>query len=149
MNPPTNLDSHWTAGIARRIITPTSNVELAGLGYYLNRTAERKRDHLTATAFVIGDEQRNSMAFVAMDLMYNDAKFTSKIREQVAARTDIPTEAICVNFSHSHNAPTAGYARGLGEIDLNYLQFAGDQAADAVVEAWREREPAPFAGRFA
>jgi len=82
----------------------------------LNRTPERIRDDLTATALGIGDERGRCVAFVAMDLMNNDAQFTRNIREQVAARTDIPKEGICVNFSHSHNARTAGYARGVGEI---------------------------------
>jgi hypothetical protein len=132
----------WKVGIARRVITPGKHVELAGLGYYLNRTPERIRDNLAATAFVIGNEQGQSVVLVAMDLMYNDASFTRTIREHAAARTDIPAEAICVNFSHSHNAPTAGYARGVGEIDRPYLQFAAKQAADAVVEAWREKQPA-------
>jgi len=132
----------WKVGIARRIITPGKHVELAGLGYYLNRTPERVRDNLAATAFVIGNKQGQSIALVAMDLMYNDANFTRTIREQAAARTDIPTEAICVNCSHSHNAPTAGYARGVGEIDRPYLQFAAKQAADAIVEAWHEKQPA-------
>lgn len=136
-----NQTSKWTAGIARRIITPTSDVELAGLGYYLNRTAERVRDHLTVTAFVIRSAKGNSLALVAMDLMYNDANFTRTIREQVSERTGIPAEAICVNFSHSHNAPTAGFARGVGEVNDAYLQFAAKQAVDAVTEAWREKTP--------
>ena len=33
-----------TVGVARRLITPGPEVELAGLGYYLNRTPERVRE---------------------------------------------------------------------------------------------------------
>lgn len=135
-------ETPWTAGVARRVITPPPQVELAGLGYYLNRTPQRIRDNLTATALVIGDERGKSAGLLAMDLMYNDAGFTGIIRRQVAAETDIPAEAICVNFSHSHNAPTAGYARGAGEVDPGYLRFAARQASDALIEAWRRREPA-------
>ena len=133
--------SNWSAGIARRIITPGSDVELAGLGYYLNRTAERIRDDLTATALVISDVAGQSVVLIAMDLMYNDAKFTQAIRAQVAASTHIPAQAICVNFSHSHNAPTAGYARGVGELNPAYLEFAAKQAAEAAIEAWQRRVP--------
>lgn len=140
MNSAANLECYWKAGVARRVITPLPNVELAGLGYYLHRTPERVRDDLTATALVISDQQGKSMVLLALDLMYNSDEFTSSVREQVAARTDISPEAICVNFSHSHNAPTAGFARGLGEIDLKYLRFAAKQAVDAAAEAWHNRE---------
>src|SRR5437016_10098464 len=96
----------FQVGVARRRISPPPGVELAGLGYFLNRTWERVRDDLSVTALVIGDG-KNSIALVAVDLMYNDARFTRRIRELVQAQTDIPSQAICVNFSHSHNAPTA------------------------------------------
>src|SRR5712671_3077844 len=135
------MQAIFQIGTARRVITPPTGVELAGLGYYLNRTWERVRDDLAATALVIGDG-RNCLALVAVDLMYNDAKFTRKVRELAAAQTDIRPEAVCVNFSHSHNAPTAGLILGAGERNNSYLEFAAKQAAAAIVEAWRNREPA-------
>jgi hypothetical protein len=131
----------FQVGIARRIITPPPSVELAGLGYYLNRTGERVRDDLTATALVIGDE-RSSIAILAIDLMYNDAAFTGKIRSQVAAQTGLQPQSICVNCSHSHNAPTAGLIIGAGERDRSYLDGAAEAAASAAVEAWNKRQPA-------
>src|SRR5581483_3185652 len=118
----TRPSNSWLAGIARRIITPPSGVELAGLGFYLNRTWERVRDDLTATAFIVGDDASGCVAIVAMDLMYNDAAFTREIRRLVSISTPIPQEAICVNVSHSHNAPTAGFIRGAGEQHPEYLR---------------------------
>src|SRR6266567_6307701 len=135
------MQSLFQIGTARRAITPPAGVELAGLGYYLNRTWERVRDELATKALVIGDGQ-HCLALVAVDLMYNDAEFTRKVRELAAAQTDIRPEAICVNFSHTHNAPTAGLILGGGERDNNYLESAARQAAAAIVEAWQKREPA-------
>src|SRR6266567_7871196 len=135
------MQSLFQIGTARRAITPPAGVELAGLGYYLNRTWERVRDDLATTALVIGDGER-CLALVAVDLMYNDAEFTRKVRKLAAAQTDIRPDAVCVNFSHSHNAPTAGMILGAGERDDNYLEFATQQAAAAIIEAWRSREPA-------
>ncbi len=132
----------WRVGIARRRINPPPGVELAGLGYYLNRSWQRVRDDLTATALVISDEQGGTVAFVAMDLMYNDASFTARIRQLIAAQTDIRPEAICVNCSHSHNAPTAGFIRGCGDQNEAYLEWAAIGAAAAVIEAWRTRQSA-------
>jgi hypothetical protein len=135
------MQTLFQTGTARCTITPPPGVELAGLGYYLNRAWERVRDDLTATALVIGDGER-CLALVAVDLMYNDATLTRHVRELAAAQTDLRPEAICVNFSHSHNAPTAGLILGAGERNKKYLDFAARQTATAIVEAWRKREPA-------
>lgn len=131
----------FNVGVARRTIRPFSPVELAGLGYYLQRTWERVRDDLAATALVISDHDRRSVAIVAVDLMYNSKKFTGIVRDEVFASTGIEPASVCVNFSHSHNAPTAGFIRGAGEIDNDYVEFAAHQAAAAVIEAWRGRQP--------
>jgi neutral ceramidase len=138
----------WRVGSARRVINPPPGVELAGLGYYLNRTWERVRDDLTATALVITDDQGESLALAALDLMYNDAAFTARIREMASRQTGLRPEAICINCSHSHNAPTAGFIRGSGERHEPYLEFAARQTAAALSEAWANREPARlFAGQ--
>src|ERR1700748_3323734 len=89
----------WRVGIARRKITPSFNVELAGLGYYLNRTGQRVRDDLTATALVIQGEKGGSAAIIALDIMYCSEEFVQNIRGKVMARTGIPADAICVNCS--------------------------------------------------
>ena len=132
----------WRVGVSRRVINPLPGVELAGLGYYLNRNWQRIRDDLTATALVISDREGSSVAIVALDLMYNDSPFTARIRQLVAAQTEIQPAAICVKCSHSHNAPTAGLIRGGGERNEAYLAFAANEAAAAVIEAWRARQPA-------
>lgn len=131
---------NYTAGVARRAITPPWGVELAGWGYYLRRTWERVRDDLNATALVLSDESGSSVTLMALDLMYNDERFTRSVREQIAAGTDMPPESVCINFSHSHNAPTAGAILGAGERDAEYLKFAARQAATAAILAWRNRK---------
>jgi hypothetical protein len=132
----------WLAGISRRIITPAHKTELAGLGYYLGRTARHVRDHLTASALVITDRSGNSAAILALDIMYGSTELTQMIRQGIAAKTGIAPQAICVNCSHSHNAPTAGFARGVGEVDQDYVTFVASQAIDAAAQAWRERQSA-------
>src|SRR4051812_20401226 len=135
------LKEHFQIGTARKLITPPPRVELAGLGYYLNRTWERIRDDLTATSLVIGDGKTN-VALVAVDMMYNDPQFTRRVRELAAEQTDLLPEAICVNFSHTHNAPTAGLILGAGERDFVYLEYTAQQVAAAMIDAHRKRVPA-------
>jgi hypothetical protein len=132
----------WRVGVARRVITPGSHVELAGLGYYLNRTPTSVRDDLNATALVIEDSSGNCVALTALDIMYGDEAFTRQIRTDVATRTSLRPEAICINCSHSHNAPTIGQIEGAGAVDADYVKTTAAAAADAIVEAWRKRQPA-------
>ena len=137
----------WRAGVARRTINPPAGVELAGLGYYLHRVWRRVRDDLTATALVVTDHHEGSVAVVSLDLMYNGLAFTRRVRQLACAQTYLCPTAICVNVSHSHNAPTAGFIRGCGDRDEAYLEAAARAAANAVIGAWRARRPAVlFAG---
>src|SRR5438270_13170488 len=101
-------------GVARTCLTPPWGVELAGLGYYLQRTWQRVRDPLAATALVLDDGKR-SIALVAVDLMYADRAFVQAVRSQVAAHTNLRPGAICVACSHSHNTPTVAMIRGAGQ----------------------------------
>jgi hypothetical protein len=137
-----STSTNWHAGIARRVITPGNHVELAGLGYYLNRTPASVRDNLAATALVIEDPGGNAIALIAMDIMYGDAGFTKSIRDQICGQTNLRPEAITINCSHSHNAPNAAFVRGVGELDARYVSFAAKSAAEAGLEAWRKRQPA-------
>ena len=84
-----STNSHWNIGVARRIITPGKNVELAGLGYYLNRTATSVRDDLAATALVIEGANGKSIALIALELMYADENFTRSIRDQISSQTSL------------------------------------------------------------
>ncbi|MGH8024346.1 MAG: hypothetical protein ACRED1_12230 [Limisphaerales bacterium] len=133
---------HWRVGVARRKITPSSHVDLAGLGYYLNRTGQRVRDDLTVTGLVLESPVAGNAAFATLDIMYASQAFARAIRSQVATRTKLAPGAICVNCSHSHNAPTAAEGRGLGELNHAYIDWVVSQTVEALVEAWRLRTPA-------
>src|SRR5690348_11886628 len=117
----------WLVGVARQKITPSFEVELAGLGYYLNRTGQRVRDDLTVTALVIQSKNGECVAIVALDILYCYEEFVRNVRTQVAARTQIPAHSICINCSHSHNAPTISVQFGIGEINPAYVQMVAAQ----------------------
>lgn len=129
-------------GTGRRCITPPCGVELAGLGYYLERTPQRVRDDLNATAIVISGAGGKSIALIALDLLYGSGAFVTTIRERIAGETGLEPGAICINCSHSHNAPTATFNRGVGQMDNNYVQTVIAAAVDAALDAWRSRAPA-------
>lgn len=145
------------AGIAERVITPPAGVELAGLGYYLERHWRTVRNDLFARALVVergvqaggGSASKtitmtaggnSAVALVALDLMYCSSELTGAIRTRVHARTGIALQHVCVNVTHSHNTPTAGLIRGAGEVDADYVEWVAEQAADAVADAFERRE---------
>lgn len=132
----------WLVGVARENINPPPGVELAGLGYFLNRTWDRIHDDLHATALVITDEFGNSVALLALDLLYADIEFVERIRNQVANSTGLRPQDICINCSHSHNAPTLAFFDGAGEIDRDYAEKVVASAVEAIDSAWRHRLPA-------
>ena len=135
-------DAIWHVGVGRKCITPFPGVELSGLGYYLKRTWNRIQDDLNATALVITDSNGESVGFVALDILYIDAEHVRSIRAQTAARTGLRSESICVNASHSHNAPTLALFDGAGEIHPDYVALVIRSASEALETAWRNRQPA-------
>ena len=134
-------NSNWLAGVARQKITPPAGVELAGLGYFLKRTWKSIADDLNATALVISEATGASVAFVALDLLYMDGQYVRAIREKVATKIDLHPEAICINCSHSHNAPTVAFFDGAGEIDPAYAQHVVEVVAETIVDAYQKRVP--------
>ena len=138
----TSEEARWLAGVSRRKITPPPGVELAGLGYYLNRTWNKIHDDLSATAVVIADEAGRSVAVAALDILYIESRYVEAIREGVEKRTGLNREAICINASHSHNAPTMAFFDGAGEINEEYAASVVEATVQAIEEAWSKRVPA-------
>ncbi len=128
----------FRAGVARTRISPFRGVELTGWGYFIERGWREVHDHLNATALAF-DDGRNAAIIVALDLMVIDGAFTQRTRTRIAEETGLPTAAVLLTCSHSHNAPAAGGLRGAGASDPAYEDWAGRQAATAAVLAWERR----------
>jgi neutral ceramidase len=137
-----NPEVKWFVGIARRTITPPPGVELAGLGYFLKRTWNSVHDDLNVSAFVVDDSQGASAAIVSLDLLSMDAEYVQAIRKGVSIQTPLNGISVCINCSHSHNAPTMGFFDGAGEIDRDYALWVVNSTIEAIVEAWHKRVPA-------
>ncbi len=133
-----------TAGASRTNLTPFWGVELAGWGYFLERTWQTVHDDLHATAVVI-DNEETRLAIVSVDLMAFDENFTAAVRKQVSEETELDPSAILIAATHTHNAPSAGGYLGVGEDDELYTQWAAKQTATAVIQACRNREPVSLA----
>ncbi len=160
--------STYRAGSAERSIDPAHDQLASGRfflgGYGLGngeglakiigsgRRATGVLDHLAVRALVV-DDGRQAIAMAQIDTQgwfatYRDGPWGSDaIRRDAAERVrrtnprgdPLPASAILVNSTHTHAGPdTVG---AWGGVPSSYLQLVHDRAVDAIVAAWRSRQP--------
>ncbi|MDE3259806.1 MAG: neutral/alkaline non-lysosomal ceramidase N-terminal domain-containing protein [Gemmatimonadota bacterium] len=132
------------AGAATVDITPPLGTHLAGSGAGEHRPAETVMDRLFARAVVFESGGRR-VCLVILDLTIVTQDYTDRIRAAIAERTGIAPEAIMVQATQTHSAPSLGYFMLDQDFPLEnseqteYLRGAerayGDRAAAAAVEA--------------
>ncbi|MDE2809059.1 MAG: hypothetical protein OXN90_11650, partial [Gemmatimonadota bacterium] len=132
------------AGAAMIDITPPAGTHLSGSGAGEHRPAQAVMDPLFAKAIVFAaGEQRVCM--VILDLTIVTGDYTDQIRTAIGEQTGISPEAIMVQATQTHSAPSLGYFMLDPDFPLEttaeteYLRGAerayGDRAAAAAVEA--------------
>ena len=96
------------AGAAMIDITPPAGTHLAGSGAGEHRPAQAVMDPLFAKAIVFEtNEQRVCM--VILDLTIVTGSYTDQIRTAIGEQTGIAPEAIMVQATQTHSAPSLGY----------------------------------------
>jgi len=143
------------AGAAMVDITPPAGTHLAGSGAGEHRPAQTVMDPLYAKsiAFAIGERR---VCMVILDLTIVTGDYTENIRAEIGAQTGLAPEAIIVQATQTHSAPSLGHFMLDPDFPLEttaeseYLRGAerayGDRVAAAVVnvavEAVGKMQPA-------
>ena len=136
--------SQLKAGAAMIDITPPAGTHLAGSGAGEHRPAEAVMDPLFAKAVVFEAGQQR-LCMVILDLTIVTGDYTDRIRAAIGEQTGIPPEAIMVQATQTHSAPSLGWFLLDPDFllettaETEYLRGGerayGDRAAAAAVEA--------------
>ena len=141
--------NHLRAGAAMIDITPPAGAHLAGSAAGEHRPAQAVMDPLFAKAIVFEACGRR-VCMVILDLTIVTQEYTDRIRADIGEQTGIAPEAIIVQATQTHSAPSLGYFMLDPDFPLEtnaeteYLRGGerayGDLAAAAAVEAAVEAE---------
>ncbi len=97
----------WSAGVAKRVITPSEPMWMSG---YSNRTkpAEGKLTELWAKALVLDDGEGTRALLITADLVGIDYDTSNAVRRALSKGLKIPLKGIAINVSHTHSGPVVG-----------------------------------------
>lgn len=137
-------------GWASRDVTPEGAVAITGL-FYL-RIAQGVRDPTTVTALAL-DTGEDSVLFLSCDVIGLNRGIVSRIKRRVKElEPEFPLSKLVCNATHTHTSGalypvdrSAVPAELAGGDERSYMAFFAGRAAEAVVEAWRNRAPGSVA----
>lgn len=129
-------------GINRTEITPRVDLVMDGFFDRLE-PSEGTLDPLYATTYVL-EHDKTKVALVCVDILGIDMTLLKQVQDLVSSQTDIPKEAIILNASHTHAAPSAARLGDMGsffrennptEDDLLYHEELAHLIATSIIQA--------------
>ena len=121
------------AGCATADITPPPGIHMGG---YWGRTSGALDVHDALEAKVLVFSQGEQKAgLVALDLIALEAAVVGRIRRRVQQEMGIAAESLMICCSHTHAGPLTIPFRGMGLVDLPYLQWLEDLVVQLVDQA--------------
>ena len=103
-----NESNQLSAGAAMIDITPPAGTHLAGSGAGDHRPVQAVLDPLFAKAIVFEAGGRR-VCLVILDLTIVTGEYTDRIRANICEQTGIERDAIMVQATQTHSAPSLGY----------------------------------------
>jgi len=105
---PQSAPPEWKAGCATVTITPERPMAMAGYAGRKDNPAEGTEQELFAKALAIEDKAGTRLVIVTTDLIGITAGYRTKVAAAVAAKHQLPAEALFMNASHTHCGPAYG-----------------------------------------
>jgi neutral ceramidase len=102
--PAQQTDAAWRAGVASVVITPETNLWMAGYAAR-NKPAEGKAQDLFAKALALDDGQGGRLVIVTMDLIGVPRTLRLNLARRLGEAHKLPPQSLLLNASHTHCGP--------------------------------------------
>lgn len=125
------------AGSARRNITPTAFLHMAGFDRRKD-PANGTLDALQVSALALRGEQGGALVLLGFDLLGLNTALCDAVRTAAAAACGLVPEQIWVSATHTHSAPSLSYPTDdavLAAYIEDLLRLAAEAAAEAMTSA--------------
>lgn len=99
----------WNIGVARKNITPSFPVWMAGYASRIS-PSEGKLHDLWAKALALEDAEGNRSVLITMDLVGIPKDFSDALREKVEQKYGLGKSQIVLSCSHTHSGPVVSRA---------------------------------------
>jgi hypothetical protein len=134
----------WKAGTATTVITPKSNMWMAGYAARKKPSEGTARD-LFAKALALEGNDGGPFVLVTTDLIGIRREVRDAVAERCRSEFDLPPERLLLNASHTHCGPEYRPRTGRESEAENYQTFLEASLVRIVGEALAARKPAAVA----
>lgn len=126
-------------GLAALDITPKLGENIPG--YFEARRASGVREPLAVRALACSNASGACFALVNLDTIDCDPRLSARARARFERLTGVPGAQMMVSTTHTHTGgPVDAFVPGT--LNLEYVEWIADRAADAAALAWNRRRPA-------
>nr|MBI1230342.1 hypothetical protein [Cytophagales bacterium] len=94
----------WQAGISKAIITPQTNMWMAGYAARTHEATETYHD-LYAKVVLLKDQDKNQVVLVTADILGFPKKMSDRIRTALHREFGLDKSQVILNGSHTHSGP--------------------------------------------
>ena len=131
----------WKAGVASTVITPQTNMWMAGYAARKSPSHGTAQD-LFAKALALEDEKGTRLVIVTMDIIGVRPWLRQFVEKHVAERHKLPPECLVMNASHTHCGPEYREIKEGEKAAGHYTAFLQERLAHIVDEAISKLAPA-------
>lgn len=131
----------WKAGAASAVITPQTNMWMAGYAAR-KKPSDGTAQDLFAKALALEDAKGTPLVLVTMDLIGVLPSLRQSVEKQVQERHGLSPEYLLLNASHTHCGPEYRVRSGHEQEAKDYTSFLEQRLLRVIGEALAQRKPA-------
>jgi len=135
------LPFEWQAGAASAVITPRTNMWMAGYAAR-KKPSDGTAQDLFAKALALKDETGKTLVIVTMDLIGVLPSLRQSLETKVKERHGLPEQCLLLNASHTHCGPEYRARSGRESEAADYTAFLEERLLGIVDGALSKLSPA-------